>query len=494
MTQRQTDFWTPEAIHAATAGRWLTAPRDPAQKLTGLSIDSRTITPGQVFLAIKGERFDGHDYLQQAIAGGARMLIVEQASAARTAEFCRTTCDVPTLAVDSATDALRRLATTYRDVLGRNAVRVIAVTGSTGKTTTRHLIHTVLSSKLVGTQSPKSFNNDIGVPLTLLAAAVADDFVVVEVGSNHPGEIAALTEIARPDIAVITNIGLAHTAQLGSAAQIAVEKRSLLACLPADGLAVLPGDCPELKSLQQAVPRGVAALRFGRAATCDLRLTGELRQQPAGLRFGVEGCDDPYHLPYYGKHNAINALPAIGIARRMGIDDAAIAQALAAAAPLPMRLAIRELGPPDQPVIILDDTYNANPQSMRAAIDALVDCPVRSPARRVAILGDMLELGADGPHQHTLIGQYLAERSDEIHMAVFIGKLSQYAAEQLSKTSPSMTIGRYAAWDDQLPDRIGGTISPGDVVLVKASRGMALERLTACLEQRWGRRPCEART
>ncbi|MEE9212820.1 MAG: UDP-N-acetylmuramoyl-tripeptide--D-alanyl-D-alanine ligase [Phycisphaeraceae bacterium] len=457
-------FWTLQHIQQVTAGRRLVEPTDPGTKLTGVSIDSRTIKPGQVFIAIRGERFDGHDFVDKAIDAGAALLIVsneEKASSPKPQASVP-----PVLLVNDTIAALQQLTCGYRDVLRDAGTRVIAVTGSNGKTTTRHLIHTVLSARFNCTQSPGSFNNHLGVPLTLLAASTDDDFVVAEVGSSHPGELAQLADILRPDVAVITNIGTAHIGNFGSRQAIVAEKGSLLRFVEPRGVAVLPGDATHtdlLKPYVDQLPDGACVLWFG-----------------------GDGDDVPTdRLPLLGEHNRTNAQAAVAIGRWMGITDDLIADALEHMPPLCMRLEVRQLGGADRPLTLINDAYNANPDSTRAALATLAQqAPPRADGRRVAILGDMFELGDAGPDAHRAVGSLLAAEHN-VHLAIFIGERSMSAADALAGTWPPARIRAFPQWTDDLPQEVAQALRPGDIVLLKASRGMALERLIPAIEERF---------
>lgn len=416
-------FWTPRHLAAVLQGRWLHPPDDLDAPLAGLSTDTRTLEPGQVFLALRGERFDGHDHLAAAFDRGAPMAIASRPSAL---------ADPPVgvLLVPDTLAALQRLAAACRDHLAAGRCRVIAIGGSNGKTTTRHLIHHVLSrAGRTGTQSPKSFNNHIGVPLTLLAARPEHDFVAVEIGTNHPGEIDALAAIVRPDLAVITSIGEEHLEHFGDLAAVAREEASLLRHVR-DGGAAFIGIEGWPDEFEYPLPLGVDLVLFD--------------------------ADDPpaasVALP--GLHNRSNAAAAAAVARRLGVDDGTIAAALADVEPVEGRSQVLTL--PDG-TTILNDSYNANPTSMRAALDLLAGY---APARRVAILGDMLELGDASAAAHRAIAQHARACADVV---VLVGE-------------------RFGgpAWSDALVE----VVRPGDVVLVKASRGMKLERAVAALRRR----------
>lgn len=465
-------FWTADSFWKATEGRWALRPPEGAAALSGVSTDTRTLQPGQVFIALRGERFDGHAYLAEAARAGAPLLVVEDESAA--ADLPTDHCGV--LVVEDTQAALTQLAVAYRRTLDAT---VIAVTGSVGKTTTKHLIDTVLATRLRGTASPRSYNNHIGVPLTLLAARPTDQYIVVEIGTNAPGEIAALAEIVEPDIAVLTAVGAVHLEGLGTVEDVLREKASLLSRLRDGGLAIVNGEIDGIDPYLSEVP---AVVTYGRGDGCDLRLTG-YRFDSEGSRFEVDG-DRSYTLPLLGEHNALNALAAVAVARRMGLSGEEIADALAATEPAEMRMQRRRIGPTDAGVMLINDAYNANPLSMASALGALAELPAEN--RRVAILGDMLELGPDAPAFHRELGRQLAE--SEVDRAILIGPLSLYAGEALSRHWPADRFLTLPRWEEgQTADRVAEMIEPGDTVLIKGSRGMGLERVIPAIEQRLDR-------
>ncbi len=484
-----TPSFTPALLVRATAGRWLTPPADLHAPIRGFSIDSRDIQPGMAFVAIVGPNHDGHDHVAAAFRAGAALAVVQRPVALPDELPGR-----PVLQVDDTIAALQRAAAAWRDCLALAGVRVIAVTGSNGKTTTRCLIHAALSSRLRGSQSPKSFNNHLGLPLTLLNADPRHHFVVAEVGTNHPGEIEPLARIARPDVAVITTIGTAHIGNFTDQAAIAREKAQLLTHLAPHGIAVLPADDACLSTLLRHVPAGCTVSHFGRSDTADVRLTSPVHTTPDCIRFTIsaqaapshsEGADLTLTLPLPGPHNALNALAALAVARALHIPDEAAITALAAAAVAPMRGQVLRLGSP-VPVTLLLDAYNANPDSMRAALDTLLTFTPAVGGRRIAILGDMLELGEHAVTQHRDLGRRLAALAGDIHNLVLIGKLSQVAAAQAAAAYTGQHMLAVETWLDDLPAAIAGRLRPGDVVLIKASRGLALERLVPAIETRFG--------
>ncbi len=464
------NFWAPENLREVTAGRWLRRPADNVP-IDGLSTDSRTVKPGQVFLALHGDKFDGHDHLPAAAERGSPLLIIDREPASGT--------PLPPgasaiLLVPDTLAALSHLAIAFRKLIRG---KVIAITGSVGKTTTKQIIHAVLAAKHKGSASPKSFNNNIGVPLTILAADPGDAYLVVEVGTNAPGEIASLAAIVQPDVAVITTIGNAHLEGLGGIDGVLREKTSLLNFVAPGGLAVLNADAHGLTGYRQVVANTVT---YGAGEQWDLRLT-DYHADGVTATFQVNN-HFTYKIPLLGRHNALNALAAIAIARYMHLSDEQIAQGLASAAAPHMRLNLRKLGPTDKPLVLIDDSYNANPDSMASSLAVLADYPVAADGRRIAILGDMLELGERSPELHRGLGELITAMP--IDEAVFIGKLSQFAAAALAKNWPQTRVHAIAAWSADTAQHVAALLRPGDVTLIKASRGMGLERLIPVIETR----------
>lgn len=484
-------FWTPAHLAAVTGGRWLARPEEPELALHGLSIDSRTIRRGEAFLAVKGDRFDGHDFAPQAVAAGAAVAIVGR----DISDGLAWPAPAALLLVDEPIAALHRLARAYRNVLREHGVKVIAVTGSNGKTTTRHLIHAVLSARYKGTQSPKSFNNHIGVPVTMLSAAPDHDFVVAEIGTNHPGEVADLADIVRPDAAVVTSISEEHLEFFGTLEDVAKEETSVLSFIEPRGFAAVEnGAFAESRPFIDCAD-GVRLVRYGIGTfndQLDLWL-GDCRDVWGdegwiwGQRFTLGRVE--FSVPLIGRHNAVNVLAAIAMGRWMGVGDGAAAQALIRVEPPPMRMQIQRFGR-DPGITLINDAYNANPCSVASAVGALGRIRWGEQAsRRVAILGDMLELGDTGPQHHRRFGRFLAP-SWQVDLLVLIGPLSAtYGIESPAGSDPPGQVRAFAQWTDDLPQRVAALLEPGDVVLLKASRGMRLERLVPAIAGRFGGPP-----
>lgn len=455
-------------IATVTGGSWLRRPH-PDVELDGVGIDSREDLTRRAFIAIRGERHDGHDHILAAVRAGALLIIVDRRPDEAVLNHCAEAC---VLLVEDCRKAMARLALAHRRSL--TATKVIAVTGSAGKTTTKRLIHAVLSKAMHGSCSPKSFNNEIGVPLTLLAASPRDRYLVVEVGTNHPGEIAQLARLIEPDIAVVTMVGRSHLAGLGSVVDVAKEKASLLAYLRDDGCAIVNADSSELRPYLRPVEN---VILFGEAQDGNLRLTNRGRE---GDSWWIEiNGRSRFRLGLPGKHNALNALAAVAVGRRLGISDTHISDALASVRPEAMRLAEEAIAG----ITVFNDAYNANPDSTIAAIETFAELAAHA-SRRLVILGDMLELGHAAPDLHREVGRHVLEvdRRCRIEHAVLVGPLSAFTAEAISRGWPMPRLTAAPELTEESMARIAALMRPGDFVLVKGSRGVALERLIEYLK------------
>lgn len=440
----------------------------------GVSTDSRTVAASDLFFAIRGPRFDGHDFAVDALKRGAVAAVVETAQAAAVAERLqkadvRLPRSAVLIEVNDTVAALGRLAAFHRRQL---AAEVIAVVGSNGKTTTKAMIHHILSSRRRGRCSPKSFNNAIGVPLTLLSAEQADEYLVVEIGTNAPGEIAALGSIVEPDMAVITCIAEEHLEGLGDLEGVATEECSILAHVRGKGFAAVNIETPAVR--QHLPPDGLHLATFGRHAEADVRLA-ELGYEAPWLRFKLNERF-PFRLRMVGAHNAVNAAAAVTIARRLGFDYPEAAVRLESFVTPPMRNEVLEIAG----VTVVNDAYNANPHSAAAAIDVLRQMPCRG--ERVAVFGEMRELGAQSAELHRRVASQL--RDSAIHRVILVGDGTQVMLEALAGGELfGPRVERCADVDDCL-ERLAGTVRPGDVVLLKASRAVELDRLVEPLRER----------
>jgi len=475
-TYSTSGFWEAESIKAVSRGRWVVHLPAGAM-IQGASIDSRSCKPGHVFFALRGERTDGHLFLESAADAGAALAIVDRVESipAGALKVLGDRCGV--LAVADVAAALLTLGSAYRKTL--TGTTVISVGGSNGKTTTTRLIESALSTSLRGTASPKSFNNSIGVPLTLLNAAPGDRFVVCEVGTNAPGEIAALGKVVRPDVAVLTSIGREHLEGLGDLAGVAREEAAMLGFLSPGGLAVMNADTPHLAQIGRPLvsASGASCVTYGESESADVRMV-RIMSGESGVSVRLSGFAPEIRVALLGRHNAWNAAGAAIVARRLGIADEAIAQGLARARGPDWRMQRVDVEVGDGKAVVLNDAYNANPESMRAALEtfAQITGAEGRRGRRVVVLGDMLELGTCSPSLHDEIVQALTRC--EPGVAVFVG--------------PEMVRAGKArgAWyravlepvsDDDAMARIADLVRPGDTVLLKGSRGMRLERVVHLL-------------
>ena len=437
------DFWAFDHLVRVTDGEWLRTPETNDPPPTGLAHDTRTLVAGHVYLAVEGDRFDGHGYVAEAFARGAHLAIVARDVGPAAAG--------PTLRVEDPVAALQDLAAAWRDVLAKAGCKVIAVGGSNGKTTTRSLLHhTLTAAGLTGTQSPKSFNNHLGVPLTLLAARPQHDFVACEIGTNHPGEVEALAGIAWPDAAVITSIGREHLEHFGTLDGVAHEEAQLMRFVRPGGVVVTPAPAAAAMTPFYDVKENVALL----SVTDD-----------AGV---------PEDLPLEGAHNRMNAALVLGVTRWLNLEPAAAAAALSTAPPVPGRMERLSFGTGHSAVTVLHDAYNANPDSARAALQHLA----RQPGRTVAVLGDMRELGHHAPAAHDEILQHAREL--EVSTVLAVGPLTAAAADGTAAE----------AWEtaEEAAAEAGGVtdhLQPGDTVLLKASRGVGLEALLPAIAKRF---------
>lgn len=440
----------------------------PTLSVQGVSTDSRTAEQGDLFFALSGPRFDGHDYVADALRGGALGAVI---AAARVAEVASSAGEAGAVGVlievDDPQAALGRLAVFHRQQLSAD---VIAVVGSNGKTTTKAMIDHILQGRLRGHCSPKSFNNQIGVPLTLLSAEAPDDYLVVEIGTNAPGEVAGLAGLVRPKMAVITCICEEHLEGLGDLRGVAAEECSVLTAVSAGGFAAVNSDWPRVREF---LPQhGPTIATFGRNAEADLRIT-ESRYEAPWQHF-VLNDRFRYRLRMPGAHNAANAAGAVTIARRWGFEHEEIAERLESFVALPMRTEVLEFGG----VSVINDAYNANPESAIAAIDALETLPAAG--RRVVVFGEMCELGERAPELHRRVAERL--RHGDVNHVLLVGRAGDMMADVLRREEslfgPQVDCCETVA---ACGERLAGLLREGDVVLLKASRAVELDRLVAPL-------------
>jgi UDP-N-acetylmuramoyl-tripeptide--D-alanyl-D-alanine ligase len=468
-------FWTLESIKATLGGTWLARPVAEDVALGGASIDSRNVTAGQIFFALRGERVDGHTFVGSALERGAGLAIVDRAEALEDGLVARVKNTRAILRVADVGAALLKLGAAYRKTL--DMTRVIAVGGSNGKTTTTRLIEQVLRTTLRGTASIKSFNNAIGVPLTILNARRTDQFLLCEVGTNAPGEILTLAEVVCPDIAVITSVGREHLELLKDLAGVAREEATLLRTLRPGGLAIFNADSPELaiavqRELSDRGTTPAALLRFGIADHAEMRLS-DVVADGSGVRWKINGrlaCQ----IGLLGEHNAWNATAALAVARRLGLHEEHIVAALANAKGPEMRMERHVIAAAGGAIEVVNDAYNANPESMVKAFDALgaMECGT---GRRVLVIGEMLELGIESPALHAEVGRMTARAKPDL--VVCVGSMMEHAARVIEQTQPGCAVVRTRSADGEGAAQIAALLRPGDLVLLKGSRRMGLERV-----------------
>jgi UDP-N-acetylmuramoyl-tripeptide--D-alanyl-D-alanine ligase len=420
--------------------------------------DSRTLKSGDLFVALRGERYDGHDFVAKAAAAGAVAALIDRAHVR--------SAPLPVAAVEDTTVALGALAAHWRRQFH---IPLVAVAGSNGKTTVKEMIAACLRAHygdeaVLATRG--NLNNHIGLPLTLLTLRAAHRVGVVEVGMNHPGETAELAQIAGPSIAVINNAQREHQEFMRSVTDVADEHASLIKALPADGIAVINAD-----DVHAAVWRAAAGLRevrdFGFDQKAAVSATCELQAASALLAVRTPEAVATLNLPVAGEHNARNALAAIAAATAAGATLESCVRALSGFAAVKGRLQIKRSR---QGALLIDDTYNANPDSVRAAIDVLA----RTPGRKLLVLGDMGEVGDQGRDFHTEIGMYAHERG--IDALYGLGELAAHAVRAFGEGAR-----HYAAIETLLVD-VGAALGPQATVLVKGSRFMQMERVVRSFE------------
>lgn len=444
-----------------------------------VSTDSREARVGDLFFALRGPRCDGHQFLAEAVSRGAVACVIDARAAGAVAMASSFGRDVPMLVVDDTVAALGRLASCYRSEVISPTTAVVAVTGSNGKTTTKQLIDHVLGGSIAGRAAPKSFNNQIGVPLTLLSSEPGDRYLVVEIGTNAPGEVAALAALTSPQVGVITSIAEAHLERLGTVAQVAEEKASLLDHVRKGGLAVVNVDRAEIHA-QLDRCRGRRLITFG----FDNRAHRRVETLEAGLRGTKIVLDGrfAFDLPMPGPHHATNAAATFIVAQWFGLPVDRIVERLGTFEATEGRTRVIDAGR----ITIVDDAYNANPGSMAGAIAAIRNIHSR---RRVFVMGDMAELGPRAHVFHERAVRSLLESGVEVLVAV--GPLSTAAAETMSATHVGT---RTLRCEDaaQACDAVQLVMQDGDVVWIKGSRAMGLDRVVAVLAERMQRRAAVA--
>ncbi|MFB9951784.1 UDP-N-acetylmuramoylalanyl-D-glutamyl-2,6-diaminopimelate--D-alanyl-D-alanine ligase [Rhizobium puerariae] len=460
-------LWTCEEMMAATGGRPIgTLP----EGITGISIDSRTIGEGEAFFAIRGDRVDGHDFASLAVANGAPLIVVSEAKLPALGRLT-----VPMIVVDDVLAALGRLALAARQ---RSRARIVAVTGSVGKTTTKEMLRHVLAPSGAVHAAVASFNNHWGVPLTLARMPADADFGVFEIGMNHPGEITPLVKMVRPHLAIITTIAAAHLGHFKDLEEIAAAKAEIFEGIEPGGTAILNHDNRQYDFLERkAQEAGVSHIyTFGQHAKADFRLADFEGDAESSTVWAVlNGETSEIHIGAPGRHIAENAMAALGACFLMGADMPKAMEALAALRPVKGRGERHLLGIGEGHLTLIDESYNANPASMRAAIALLASATPELTGRRIAALGDMLEMGEFSARVHEeLAGPLLAAGIEHVWLA---GK--EMAA--LKDSLPGNVQVAYFEKTADLADFVVRSVMPGDVVMVKSSLGLGFGKIVAAL-------------
>jgi UDP-N-acetylmuramoyl-tripeptide--D-alanyl-D-alanine ligase len=464
-------LWTiDDMAKAMRADKFGALPADVA----GISIDSRTLGKGDAFFAIQGENRDGHDFVEAALKGGAGIAVVTRAQAAHFA-------DAPLLAVDDVLEALRDLARAAR---ARSHAKIVAITGSVGKTSTKEALRLALSADGETHASAASYNNHWGVPLSLARLPTSARYAVFEIGMNHAGEITPLTQLVRPHVVVITTIEPVHLEYFGSLDKIADAKAEIFTGIEPGGAAVLNSYNGQFARLAAAAKAaGITNIvSFSETANADARLMRHsLQPESSTVEARILGHDVTYKLGAPGLHLVINSLAVLAAASLAGADLALAALALNALKPAAGRGTRIELAVPGGGALLIDESYNANPASMRAAIALLGLAPLGPRGRRIAVLGDMLELGGEGAAMHRALAEPIAAAKVDL---VYCSGLQMHA---LWESLPSNHRGGYAETAAALEPDVLEAIRAGDAVMVKGSLGSKMGPIVKALERKFAR-------
>ncbi len=417
--------------------------------------DSRQIKPGDLFWALNGPHHQGADFACEAMMRGASGVIASRAVEPWDGRWA--------LHVADTTVALWELARWRRS---RFRGSIVGVTGSVGKTTTRQMIDTVLGSRLTGSSSPANYNNHIGLPLSMLALDVLDDYAVFELGASASGEIEALAKLCAPSIAVLTRVADAHLAGFGDTQAVLNAKLELVAQIPDDGWAVLPGDDPRLQKKALECCRG-KIVWFGRGANCDV-IASQVESRNGTLRFVVDGAR--IRVPVWGRHHLGCALAAFAVGRVLGLSAGQIAMALSDHQPPPMRCAVSEIGG----ITVIDDSYNASPVAMQAALELLREFD--APGRKIVVCGDMRELGERSAELHQRLGDQVVTHCGA-DLLVSCGEYADLVVDAALRAGMPSRNAIACRHIDEVPELLRGQLAAGDVVLVKGSRTLAMERI-----------------
>ncbi len=428
-------------------------PEGLSGEAAGYSIDSRSAGPGEVFFAVRGEKRDGHQFVEAALAAGAAAAVASRGALRHRGRL---------LLVADPRAGLQRLAARARR---RWSGRLVAITGSNGKTTTKEITATLLGARFRVARSEGNLNNDLGLPLSLLRMEDPAEVAVMEMGMNHGGEIRALAAIARPDIGVVTNVNPVHLEFFTCLDDIAAAKRELIESLPEGGTAVLNGDDERVRRFGEA-HRG-PVVYFGVETEADVRAVEVEDLGLGGTRFRLEAGGRQFHLPLAGRHNLYNALAGLAVARALDVDPESLVDQVASLAPARMRGERIEVAG----IQIINDCYNSNPSAVERMLDLLASIQAR---RRVAVLGEMLELGPGSESLHRQIGARLAR--EQFDLVVGVGGAARFLVDQAHRNGLPPYRLRFFEEAEAAGEFLRTALEEGDAVLFKGSRGVGLER------------------
>ena len=455
---------TIENIAAACEGTFV-GDRDLVTKeIAGAVTDSRQIQKDYLFIPIKGARVDGHDFIPQVFEKGALVVLSDHALPEETG---------PYILVSSTTEAMKKIAAFYRTQL---SCKVVGITGSVGKTSTKEMIASVLEQRYKVLKTEGNFNNEIGLPLTIFKIRAKHEVAVLEMGISDFGEMHRLAAMARPDIMVITNIGLCHLENLKTRDGILKAKTESFAHLKPDGVVILNGDDDKLSTVEQVAGRKPVFYGIKGRNLCETSVCAD-----AVTEHGLEGMTAEFHtpqgdmevfIPIPGEHNVYNALAATCVAEQLGLSMDEIKCGIAAASTISGRTNLIHT----KGMTVIDDCYNANPVSMKASLDVLS----KAGGRKIAVLGDMGELGEDEKQLHYEVGTYAGTLP--IDLLFCVGTLSGKLAEGAKKQNPALTVKHYAT-REEMTEELLATVKEGDAVLVKASHFMEFPKVVAALTE-----------
>ena len=466
--------FSPAEIAEITGGRLeIYGSGNSDDKCIRIVTDSREAEEGSIFFAIKGQNVDGNDFIAMAVDGGAKCVIGQNVpDDAKNRNFCA-------VIVDDTIRALGEIASEYRKY---SRAKFIAVTGSVGKTTTKEMIYAVASVSFHAYKTKGNYNSEIGLPLTIFGIGPEDEVVVLEMGMSAMGEIEHMTRIARPDIAIITNIGTSHLASLGTRENICRAKMEIRLGLPEDGVLLINADEPLLMEQYEILEKKPLLMSvFNRLG--DYRAVN-IRQKPDMIIYDLlykNKAVTNVEIPSMGKHNVYNSLAAFAVGTLLGMGDEQIRKGLKNFNGVDKRQNIYDL----YGITVIDDCYNASPESMHAAIDVLVSIAKRKSARATALLGDMLELGDYSRLMHDQLGQYAAQM--KVQKLFCFGSMADVIAEAAIKNgirAEDVSVCIDSRDADGMAEMILSTLKPGDVLLVKASRGIAAERVIESIKKK----------